>query len=231
VSGIAGNLEQVVQRIARAASLAGRGAECVKLVAVSKGHGAEAIREAYVAGHRRFGENYAQEFAAKVASLSDCRDIEWHFIGHIQSNKVKIVAPRAHVVHTIDSTSLAHDIGRRVARERGSLRVLVEVNVAGEPQKHGVSPSELRDVMAAIDVEPALLLCGLMTVPPADNLEKSRAAFETLGSLRSIHGGSSRLPELSMGMSQDFELAVASGATIVRVGSAIFGPRPPMPSA
>jgi pyridoxal phosphate enzyme (YggS family) len=223
---ISENLERVKRRIEEAAAAAGRPGDGVKLVAVSKGHPADAIRRAYAVGQRRFGENYAQEFAAKAEALSDCPDIEWHFIGHVQSNKAKIVAPHAQVVQTVDSPALARELARRVVRAgRAILPVLVEVNVAREPQKHGVWASDLRELIDAIGLEPSLELRGLMTVPPTGDLGASRAAFETLESLRSLHGGPSRLPDLSMGMSHDLEVAVAAGATIVRVGEAIFGPR------
>jgi pyridoxal phosphate enzyme (YggS family) len=227
VTTVADNLKQVRERIAVAAATTGRPKDSVKLVAVSKGHPVKAIREAYAAGHRSFGESYAQEFAAKADALSDCPDIEWHFIGHVQSNKAKIVAARAHVVHAVDSSSLARELGRRVVNAgRTALSILIEVNVAREPQKHGVWASDLKELIGAIDLEPHLELRGLMTVPPADDFAASRVAFETLGSLRSLHGGLSRLPELSMGMSHDLELAITCGTTIVRVGTAVFGPRP-----
>jgi pyridoxal phosphate enzyme (YggS family) len=226
VSGVAHNLATVRDRIASAASAAGRPADAVRLVAVSKGKPAEAIREAHAAGQRWFGENYAQELVAKAASLADLAGIEWHFIGHLQSNKAKAVAPIAQVVHTVDSPGLARELARRVLRAgRGPLPVLLEVNVTREPQKHGASPSDLKDVIEAVAAEPSLSLRGLMTVPPVEDLAAARAAFETLASLRSLHGGVARLPELSMGMSHDLEVAVACGATIVRVGTAIFGPR------
>jgi pyridoxal phosphate enzyme (YggS family) len=187
---------------------------------------AEAIREAYEAGQRRFGESYAQEFEAKAKQLLDLTDIEWHFIGHLQSNKAKTVAPLAQVVHTIDSAPLARELARRVARaNRDVLAVLIEVNVAAEPQKHGVLAGDLEDLIRAVRTEEVLELRGLMTVPPAGEPSVARRMFETLGTLRSLHGGIQRLPELSIGMSGDLEIAVACGATLVRVGSDIFGPR------
>jgi len=195
-------------------------------VAVSKGKPADAIREAYAAGQRRFGENYAQELVAKVEELRDCPGIEWHFIGHLQSNKARAVAPLVHFVHTVDTPSLARELARRVARAgRAPLPILIEVNVAREAQKHGVAASELEEVMGAVVGEPSLTLRGLMTVPPNADLDRAREVFETLASLRSLHGGAPKLPELSMGMSGDLEVAVAAGATLVRIGTAIFGPR------
>lgn len=223
---IADNLAFVRRRIADAAALAQRPVDLVRLVAVSKGKSSDAIREAYDAGQRMFGENYAQELVAKVETLADLPGIEWHFIGHLQSNKVKVVAPIAHVVHTLDSPDLARALAQRVAKAgRSPLPVFIEVNVAREPQKHGSSPSDLKDVIEAVEAEPALTLRGLMTVPPAEDLATARGVFETLVSLRSLHGGTARLPELSMGMSEDLEVAIACGATVVRIGTAIFGPR------
>jgi pyridoxal phosphate enzyme (YggS family) len=223
---IAEALGAVRRRIDEAARAAGRDPATVKLVAVSKTKSAEAIREAYAAGQRAFGENYAQELESKAKLLADLVDIEWHFIGHLQSNKAKLIAEAASVMHTVDSAMLARVLGRRVTtEERAPLPVLIEVNVSGEPQKHGTRASEISEVMEAIAAEPGLTLRGLMTVPPAGDLELAKKAFETLASLRALHGGVASLPELSMGMSSDLEVAVACGATLVRVGSAIFGAR------
>jgi pyridoxal phosphate enzyme (YggS family) len=228
---VAAGLDGVRERIRRAATAVGRDPAEVRLVAVSKTKPASAIREAYAAGQRDFGENYAQELVEKAAELADLVELRWHFIGHLQSNKARVVARVAHVVHTVDGAPLARELGKRFASAsegRGEsgvrLPVLVEVNVGGEAQKHGVSPADLGEVLAAVDREPALHLRGLMTIPPND-LEAARRAFEALASLRNAHGGAARLAELSMGMSDDLEIAVACGATLVRVGSAIFGAR------
>jgi pyridoxal phosphate enzyme (YggS family) len=223
---IAARLEEVRARIAAAALAAGRDASGIKLVAVSKTKTAEAIREAYAAGQRAFGENYAQELADKAERLADLRGIEWHFVGHLQTNKAKLVAKHAQVVEAVDSASLARELGKRVAKEaRGPMPVLIEVNVGGEPQKAGAAPSEIAEVMDAVRAQEALVLRGLMTVPPAGDANTARRAFDTLFTLRSLHGGAAALPELSMGMSADLDIAIACGATIVRVGTAIFGPR------
>ncbi|MGO8998819.1 MAG: YggS family pyridoxal phosphate-dependent enzyme [Polyangiaceae bacterium] len=224
---VRGGLEEVKGRIARAAAACGRDPTGIRLVAVSKTKPVEAIREAYEAGQRAFGENYAQELAAKREALADLPEIEWHFIGHLQTNKAKLVAKAADVVHAVDSSVIARELGKRVrsAERPGPLPVLVEVNVTAEPQKHGVAPSELGEVMAAVQGEPGLALRGLMTMPPFGDLVAARRTFETLASLRSLHGGAASLPELSMGMSADFEIAIACGATMVRVGTAIFGAR------
>jgi pyridoxal phosphate enzyme (YggS family) len=223
---VAGRLAEVHARIDRAAQAAGRSPAGVKLIAVSKTKPAEAIREAYAAGQRAFGENYAQELSAKAEALADLADIEWHFIGHLQTNKAKVAAKCAQVVHTIDSAALARELGKRAGKERSSpLSVLIEVNLGGEPQKAGATPGEIDEVMASVRAQPSLALCGLMTVPPAGDLDAARRTFETLALLRNLHGGAAALPELSMGMSEDLEVAIACGATYVRVGRAIFGER------
>ncbi len=223
--GIAEGLAQVRDRIARAAEAASRDPSHIRLVAVSKTKPASMIREAYALGQRDFGENYAQELAEKADELVDLTDIRWHFIGHLQTNKAKLVAPVAHLVHTVDSPALVKELDKRAQKTREQpLSVLVEVNVGGEAQKHGTSAADLGAVLDAIEATQALKLRGLMTMPPHD-LEGARRAFEALASLQATHGGKARLPELSMGMSDDLEVAIACGATIVRVGTAIFGAR------
>jgi hypothetical protein len=225
MSSVAQRLTEVRARIEAAATAAGRDPRSVALVAVSKTKPAEAIRQAYAAGQRAFGENYAQELAQKAEELADLPDIEWHFIGHLQTNKAKYVARAAHVVHAVDTEPLARELGRRVAMAgRPRLRALVEVKLSYEPTKHGARPEDLEDVLRAVEAEPSLLLTGLMTLPE-DAADKASQAFATLASLRLLHGGSERLPELSMGMTGDLELAIARGATMVRVGTAIFGAR------
>ena len=224
---VAEGLAQVRARVERAALAAGRDPSSVALVAVSKKHGPEKVREAYAAGQRAFGENYAQELAQKAQACADLPGIESHFIGHLQTNKARVVAEHAHVVHTVDSAALARELGKRAARRVGApaLPVLIEVSVGGEAQKAGATASEIDEVMRAVDEQPALALRGLMTMPPAGDPEAARRAFETLATLRNLHGGARVLPELSMGMSDDLEIAIACGATIVRVGTAIFGSR------
>ena len=226
MSDLAARLAEVKERIARAAEACGRQASDVKLIAVSKTKPASAIREAYAAGQRAFGENYAQELAAKAEELADLGDLEWHFIGHLQSNKAKLIVKAAHVVHTVDGASLAREIAKRaLALGTVPCTVLIEVNVGGEAQKFGVSPGELEEVIRAVVALPGLALRGLMTVPPDGGREVARGVFETLATLRTLHGGKARLPELSMGMSAVLEEAIACGATMVRVGTAIFGGR------
>jgi len=222
-SDVGQRLEAVRARITAAARANGRDPAEVRLVAVSKTKDAAAIRLAYAAGQRDFGENYAQELAKKAAELEDLGDLRWHFIGHLQRNKAKLVAPVASVVHTVDSARLAEELGKRA---EGALPVLVEVNVGGEDQKSGCRPAELGSVLEAVEKEKRLRLTGLMTVPPmSDDPTASRPVFEGLVVLRNEHGGPHRLPDLSMGMSHDLEEAIRAGATIVRVGTAIFGAR------
>jgi pyridoxal phosphate enzyme (YggS family) len=224
---LASRLEDVRARIERAAHAAGRDASHVKLVAASKTWGPDRVREAYAAGQRAFGENYAQELATKAEALADLTDVEWHFIGHLQTNKARIVAKHAHVVHTVDSEALARELGKRASREARArpLPVLIEVRVGGETHKAGAAPSEIDEVIRAVRAQESLALRGLMTLPPAGDPATARRVFETLVSLRNLHGGMALLPELSMGMTDDLEVAVACGATLVRVGRAIFGPR------
>jgi PLP dependent protein len=225
MNGIGDALCAVRARIDDAVLACGREPASVRLVAVSKTKPASAIREAYEAGQRAFGESYAQELATKAEELADLAEIEWHFVGHLQSNKAKLVARAAKLVHTVDCAALARELGKRAAaagRER--LPVLIEVNVAAEPQKHGAASHELQEVIDAVNAEPGLALRGLMTIPP-DDLVLAKKTFETLRSLRALHGGVAVLPELSMGMSNDLEVAIRAGATIVRIGTAIFGAR------
>jgi hypothetical protein len=223
---IAESLASVRARIADAAKACGRDQASVTLVAVSKTKSLEMIREAYAAGQRAFGESYAQELDDKAKALADLGEIAWHFIGHLQSNKAKLVARVATVVHTVHSRDLAAELGKRAsAAGRAPLAVLVEVKLSEEATKHGASPSELAALLDAIEKDERLRLRGLMTMPPADDLAVAKRVFDELAALRARHGGPTRLPELSMGMTHDLEVAIASGATMVRVGTAIFGER------
>ena len=204
----------------------------VRLVAVSKTQPAEAVREAYAAGQRDFGENYAQEWRDKAAALAGLDRLVWHFIGSLQTNKVKYVvgraedaagSPRAEWIHTVDRPSLAEELSRRSQRRGAVTRVLLEVNVAGEASKSGCSPSEIPRLAEAVARLPAIELRGLMCIPPAEG--DPRPHFAALRALRDGLGMS--LPDLSMGMSGDYPAAIEEGSTIVRVGTAIFGARPP----
>lgn len=218
----------VKERIHRAAQKAGRSPDDVRLVAVSKRHSAEAVREAYRLGLRAFGESYAQELVAKAADVGTLPGIEWHMIGHLQTNKARIVAPVITTLHTVDSTYVASELGKRAAKLERTIEVLIEVNVAKDPAKSGCTPPELQSIIDAVRACPALALRGIMTMPPhTDDPERARPFFAGLRALQTLHGGAAVLPELSMGMSHDLEAAVAEGATMVRVGTAIFGDREP----
>src|SRR6185369_17492318 len=194
----------------------------------SKSKPAEAIRAAYEAGQRDFGENYVQELEEKARALADLAGITWHAIGRLQRNKVKNVVRVARVVHAVDREDLAAEIGKRAAAAGARVRVLVEVNVSGEASKGGCAPAELGGLLAAIARFPSLEAAGLMTIPPeTEDPEAARPVFAALRALRDAHGGAAALPDLSMGMTHDFPIAIEEGATLVRVGTAIFGARAP----
>jgi pyridoxal phosphate enzyme (YggS family) len=220
---IASAIERVQERIGDACERASRDPGSVQLVAVSKGHPEEVIRAAYAAGMRVFGENYAQELATKASALSDLRDIRWRFIGHLQRNKIKLIEGARATVDTVDSSRLAQALSTRAGASGTDLEVLLQVNVGGEAQKSGCTPDEVPALVEAVRALPNINLRGLMTVAPhLDQVEATRPFFATLRELAEAHG----LPELSMGMTHDLEPAVAEGATMLRIGTAIFGPRP-----
>jgi PLP dependent protein len=220
------NLDRVRERIARAAERAGRRAEDVLLVGVSKTVDLERIEAAVAAGLRALGENRVQEASAKVAALG--RPVPWHLIGHLQTNKVRDALELFDLVHSLDRLDLARECDRR-ARQRGRpMEALVQVNVGGEASKGGFEPDDVAGALEALAALDHVRVRGLMTIPPAvERAEDARAWFRALAALGKRHG----LPELSMGMSADFEVAIEEGATMVRVGTAIFGPRPPRPGA
>jgi len=212
----------VRERIGRAAAKVGRDPSRVKLVAVSKTHPAEMVRAAWEAGHRVFGENYVQELADKADALSALEGIVWHFIGHLQRNKAKDVVRARAVVETVDSERLAEELAKRSVAAGVVTPCFVQVNVGGEAQKSGCEPTEAADVVAALRALEGVSVNGLMTVPPlVEDPEASRPYFRALRELAEKLA----LEDLSMGMTHDLEIAVEEGATIVRVGTAIFGPR------
>jgi len=224
---IRNNLAGVRGEISAAARRAGRDPESVKLVAVSKTHPAEAVRAAADAGQRVFGESRVQEARDKIPACPP--GLDWHFIGHLQKNKVRQAMPLFSFVHSIDSTVLAEAINRIAGEMEKPVEGLLEVNVSGEETKHGFTPDELRTAFPALAKLPHLRIRGLMTMAPySDNPEDARPVFRALRELRdglqSAHAHP--LPELSMGMSGDFEPAIEEGATLVRIGSSIFGARP-----
>jgi pyridoxal phosphate enzyme (YggS family) len=192
----------------------------VTLVAVSKTQPPEAIREAYAAGQRDFGENYAQEWRAKAEALADLPELRWHFIGGLQTNKVKYLAGRVAFVHTVDRAELAEEISRRWAKAGGVARILLEVDLGGEERKAGCAPADVAPLLARVRTLPAVEVVGLTCIPPP--ADDPRPHFRALRALRDQLG----LRELSMGMSGDWQLAVEEGATFVRIGTAIFGARP-----
>lgn len=223
---IAARVASVRDRIARACERANRDPAGVLLVAVTKTWPAEVVRAAWHAGLRDFGENYAQELVDKCAALADLDGLRWHFIGHLQRNKARNVAPLVSAVHSIDSARLATEFGARALAAGRTVDAYVQVNVSGEASKSGCDPRDLGAVLAAIESCEALRLRGLMTVPPAsENADDAAPVFRALVALRDAHGGAARMPSLSMGMTHDLDVAVACGATVVRVGSALFGAR------
>ena len=223
---IAANLERVRAQIAAAAQKSGRSPDEIELVAVTKKHAAEKVQAAVEAGQVLFGESRVQEARVKIPLLPT--RLRWHFIGHLQKNKIRHALPLFELFHGIDSLVLAEDL-HRIADEDGmSPRVLLQVNVAGEASKHGFLPEALRRDLEAVLSLGRLTVEGLMTIPPlAPEAEESRRYFIALRELRDHLETefSVRLSQLSMGMSDDFPIAIEEGATLVRVGSAIFGPR------
>jgi PLP dependent protein len=215
--GIAENLARVRESIDHVCMRAGRSTDSVKLVAVSKTQPIEAVIEAFAAGQDAFGENYAQELHEKADALPEA---EWHFIGALQTNKVKIVVGHSALIHTCDRLSLAKEVSKRALAKNLVQRVLLEVNVGREPQKGGVLPEQLDELIAAVRELEALRCEGLMCIPPAG--QDPRPHFRALRELRDRLG----LRELSMGMSADYLVAIEEGSTIVRIGTAIFGERP-----
>jgi len=226
MTSVAENLERVREQIARAAAKSGRTTDDVELVAITKTHPADKVREAIEAGHTLFGESRIQEARAKIPELPS--NLRWHFVGHLQKNKIRHALPLFEMIHSVDSLALAQDINRIAEEDGMHPRVLLEVNVAGEGSKFGFSPDKLSDQMEELLALPRLSILGLMTIPPlAEEAEASRKYFVQLREMRDRLQTEFRvdLAQLSMGMTQDFPIAVEEGATLVRVGTAIFGER------
>lgn len=222
-ASVAQRLHAAQVRIDVACTRAGRPAGSVKLLAVSKKHSVDAIRQAYAAGQREFGENYVQELVQKADALRDLPGLRFRLIGRLQRNKAKDVVRVGACVDTVDSTRLAEALAERANAAGVRIDVLLQVNVGGEVQKAGVAAAELDALVAAVRGMPELVLRGLLAIPPvAQDPERSRPHFRRLRELAVGRG----LTELSMGMSDDLEVAIEEGATMVRVGTAIFGPRP-----
>jgi len=215
---VAAGLSRVRERIVAACSRAGRDPASVRLIAVSKTKPIEMLREAVAAGQTIFGENYAQELREKAAALAG---VEWHFIGALQTNKARLVVGRAALIHTCDRLALAQELSKRAKAVGLVQRVLLEVNVGREAQKAGVLPEDVPALLEQVRALPALACEGLMCIPPSQR--DPRPSFRLLRQLGTACG----LSQLSMGMSADYEAAIEDGATLVRVGTSIFGERVP----
>ncbi len=233
MTSVLDNLQQVRGRIAAACSAAGRPVQAVTLLAVSKTFGPEAVRAAATAGQRAFGENYVQEGLDKIAALADLRErLEWHLIGPLQSNKTRVVAEAFDWVHSVDRLKIAQRLAEQRPPQRGPLQLCLQVNISGEASKSGVAPHALPALAQAVAALPNIKLRGLMAIPePADDPAAQRAPHRALAALlAALNDQGLGLDTLSMGMSADLEAAIAEGATIVRVGTAIFGGRAGRPA-
>jgi hypothetical protein len=230
MSSIAQRLQHVQQQIARATQQAGRASASVQLLAVSKTFGPQAVAEAVQAGQRAFGENYLQEALDKIAAMPALVPgiaLEWHFIGPIQSNKTRPIAEHFAWVHSVDRLKIAQRLSEQRPAELGPLNICLQVNISGEASKSGLFPQELPAVAAQVAQLPHLRLRGLMAIPaPSEDPAQQRAAFAAVrGLYEQLRQSGLPLDTLSMGMSADLEAALAEGASIVRIGSAIFGAR------
>lgn len=225
---IVSNVMGIRQRMAAAAERCGRNHEDINLMAVSKTVPPERVHEAIKAGITWFGENYVQEAREKIPAVG--QNVSWHMIGHLQTNKVKYVVHLFDWIHSVDRIELARELDKRAAQNQRTLKVLLEVNVSGEVSKNGVEPSRVPELVRQISLMPNLDVQGLMTMPPFfENPEDARPYFIALRELRDKIASENipgiQMKELSMGMTGDFEVAIEEGATIIRVGRAIFGER------
>ena len=234
MGSIASNLQHVRQRIAEACATAGRSAGSVQLLAVSKTQPAVAVREAHAAGQLAFGENYVQEALAKIEALADLRGgLQWHLIGPLQGNKTRTVAEHFDWVHSVDRLKIAQRLSAQRPAGLPPLQLCLQVNISGEASKAGLAPAEVAGVAQAVASLPRVLLRGLMAIPePAAGFDAQRRPHRALCELlAALRAQGLALDTLSMGMSADLEAAVAEGATLVRVGTALFGARPPATGA
>lgn len=225
---ISSNVSLIRQRIGAACSRCGRDPQSVRLMAVSKTVAPERIRQALDAGVTLLGENYVQEAREKIPSIGHVA--EWHMIGHLQTNKVKYVVNFFDWIHSVDRLELARELDKRAGQHNRRLNVLIEVNVSGEESKSGIEATQALELVRQVSLLPNINLRGLMTMPPySDNPENSRPYFQALRKLRDDISAAGipgiHMDELSMGMTDDFEVAIEEGATIIRVGRAIFGNR------
>ncbi len=226
VSSIAANLQKIEGQVSVAARRVGRDLRSVQILAVSKTFPHQAVEEAHRSGHSAFGENRVQEAAAKIPLCPE--GIEWHLIGPLQSNKARTAVQLFDVIQTLDRPRIVHKTGRAAEDQGKELKVYLEVNVGGEAQKHGSGPDDLPRLLEALEQHPSLHLQGLMCIPPySPDPKESRPFFRQLRSLLEQVNRSRPEPlnQLSMGMSRDYEIAIQEGATLIRVGTAIFGPR------
>jgi pyridoxal phosphate enzyme (YggS family) len=225
---IASNIQQVHQRISRACALSQRPVRSVTLLVVTKTFGPDAVREAFAAGERRFGENYVQEGIDKIAALAELRSqAEWHLIGPLQSNKTRVVAEQFDWVHSVDRLKIAQRLSEQRPAQLAPLQLCLQVNISGEASKSGLAPGDVAEVARQVAALPGVRLRGLMAIPePAGDVEAQRTPHRALRLLlEQLNADGLALDTLSMGMSADLDAAVAEGATMVRVGSAIFGSR------
>jgi pyridoxal phosphate enzyme (YggS family) len=233
MAAIGDNLQAVSERIARAAAAAGRSADSVRLLAVSKTHPAALLEEAFRAGQTAFGENYVQEALEKMEALTHlvgeqrAGDVEWHFVGPLQSNKTRLVAERFDWVQSVSSAKVARRLSEQRPADRALLNVLIQVNSSGEASKSGVTPDDAPALAHAVAQMARLKLRGLMAIPePTQDLGVQRAGFQAMHELyERLRADGLALDTLSLGMSDDLEAAIAEGSTMVRIGTAIFGAR------
>jgi pyridoxal phosphate enzyme (YggS family) len=225
---ISSNISLIRQRIEAASARSGRDPQSVRLMAVSKTVALERIREALEAGITLLGENYVQEAREKIPAIGHAA--EWHMIGYLQTNKVKYVVNLFDWIHSVDRLELARELDKRAGQSNRRLNILIEVNVSGEESKNGMEPDAALELVRQVSLLPNISVRGLMTMPPySDNPENSRPYFQALRKLRDEISAAAipniRMDELSMGMTDDFEVAIEEGTTIIRVGRAIFGKR------
>ncbi len=227
MNGFSQRLGDVNARIHRACALAGRDPAEIRLLAVSKRHSLAAVQEALAAGQLEFGENFVQEAIPKIEATAQT-PARWHFIGHLQSNKTALAATHFDWVHTIDRLKIARRLSSQRPFHAPPLQVCIQVRLGDEASKSGVEPAAVGELAAAVAELPQLALRGLMTIPPpSDEPAEQRGYFRTLRELQeTLIAGGLKLDTLSMGMSADLEAAIAEGATLVRIGTALFGPRP-----
>lgn len=219
--------QHVLQQIRTACEHAQRAPETVQLLAVSKTHPSERLREMYVAGQRAFGENYLQEALDKIEALHDL-DIEWHFIGHVQRNKTKHLAEKFDWVHGVDRLIIAERLSNQRGDDQAALNICLQVNIDGQDSKDGCAPEEVAELVAQISQLPKIKLRGLMVIPAPDNTAAFADAKKLFDEVKRQHAHVQDWDTLSMGMSGDLDAAIAAGSTMVRVGTALFGKRDPI---